>query len=153
MSLKHKTLGELFDACAQLTKPADKVALLQANNGTGLQYFLRLAFSDVVWTLPDGLPPYKPDKAPFGYTPSHLLRELRVLYLFLEDPDAPSKIDQHRREQLFQQLLERLHTSEVAVLASLKDKTFTKTYKVTRAIVNTAFPTLLDQPLRVRLIR
>lgn len=153
MTPKYKTLGELFTATAALTKPADKVELLRANGSHGLVFFLRLAFSDVKWAVPSGLPPFKADRAPYGHSPSHLLRELRLLYLFLDNPNEPSTLPQVRREQLFQQLLERLHPDEVSVLSAAKEGTFPEQFKITKSIVNKAFPGLLDSPVQYRITR
>lgn len=148
-----KTLGEIFDHLATLSKTADKTAWLRLHDTTNLRYFLGLAHSsDVKWTLPDGAPPYTPDKAPLGYSPSNLNRELRIMYLFIES-NEPNNLKPYRQEQLFQQLLERLHSSEVDLLLAVKDKKFGAKYKCTKAVVDAAFPGLLNNPFPVRLVR
>jgi len=58
-----------------------------------------------------------------------------------------------RREQLFQQLLERLHVDEVAIVLALKDGKFPSTYRCTKAVVNEAFPGLLEQQFDLRYFR
>ena len=78
------------------------------------------------------------------------MRELRILNLFVKG-GAP--VLPHRREQLFQQLLERLHGDEVANVMALKDGKFPSTYRCTKAVVNGAFPGLLDQPFDLRYFR
>lgn len=150
--MKKRTLGELFQHLATLSKQADKVACLREHDSTTLRYFLGLAHSGVEWLLPDGAPPFRPDMAPLGYSPSHLMRELRTVYLFVKGGGA-EQLNQLRREQLFQQMLERLHESEVQLLLAVKDKTFGTKYRCTKAVVNAAFPGLLDNPFPVRLLR
>lgn len=145
---KYRSIGEVFDAIKTLTKNADKVAVLQLNASPALGYVLHLAYHpDVKWLVPEGTPPYKKENAAMGLTPSILTKELRTLYLYLEG--ATTGINQMRREQLFIQLLERLHESEVELLIALKDKTFSKTYKCTKAVVDQAFPGLLQAAFRV----
>ena len=148
--MKARQLGEILTHQKTLTKTADKVEWLQKHYSTGLGYLLKLAHSDAEWDIPPGAPPFKPDIGPIGLTPSHLLRELRVLYLFVK---GGSPVSPHRREQLFQQLLERLHVDEVAIVLALKDGKFPSTYRCTKAVVNEAFPGLLDQKFELRYFR
>lgn len=150
--MKKRTLGELFEHLTTLSKQADKTACLREHDSTSLRYFLGLAHSGVEWILPDGAPPFTPDGAPLGYSPSNLMRELRTMYLFLKGGGA-DHLNQLRREQLFQQMLERLHSSEVQLLLSVKDKTFGTKYRCSKAVVNAAFPGLLDNPFPIRLLR
>jgi len=45
-----------------------------------------------------------------------------------------------KREQLFMQLLEGLHAEEGEIICLVKDKNLKKKYKLTRAVVEEAFP-------------
>ena len=148
--MKARQLGEILTHQKTLTKAADKVAWLQGHYSAGLGYLLKLAHSDVEWEMPPGAPPFKQDVGPIGLTPSHLLRELRILYLFIK---GGSPVLPRRREQLFQQLLERLHSDEVAIVLALKDGKFPSTYRCTKADVNEAFPGLLAQEFDLRYFR
>ena len=148
--MKARQLGEILTHQKPLTKTTDKVAWLQKHHSAGLTYLLALAHAEVEWDLPPGAPPFKQDSGPIGLTPSHLMRELRILYLFLK---GGSPVKSYRREQLFQQLLERLHSDEVAIVMALKEGKFPSTYRCTKAVVNGAFPGLLDQPFDLRYIK
>ena len=148
--MKARQLGEILTHQKTLTKTTDKVAWLQKHHSAGLTYLLALAHGEVEWDLPPGAPPFKQDSGPIGLTPSHLMRELRILYLFLK---GGSPVKSYRREQLFQQLLERLHSDEVAIVMALKEGKFPSTYRCTKAVVNGAFPGLLDQPFDLRYIK
>ena len=148
--MKARQLGEILTHQKTLTKTTDKVAWLQKHHSAGLTYLLALAHAEVEWDLPPGAPPFKQDSGPIGLTPSHLKRELRILYLFLK---GGSPVKSYRREQLFQQLLERLHSDEVAIVMALKDGKFPSTYRCTKAVVNGVFPGLLDQPFDLRYIK
>lgn len=146
--LHHRSIGETFDHLKTLTKTADKVALLQANASPALFFLLKLAFHpDVKWTVPEGAPPYRADIGAMGLNPSTLLKELRTLYLYLQGGN--DTLPQLRRERLFAQLLERLHKSEAELILAIKDKTFSKMYKCTKVVVETAFPGLLETPLTI----
>ena len=148
--MKARQLGEILTHQKTLTKTTDKVAWLQKHHSAGLTYLLALAHAEVEWDLPPGAPPFKQDSGPIGLTPSHLMRELRILYLFLK---GGSPVKSYRREQLFQQLLERLHSDEVAIVMALKEGKFPSTYRCTKAVVNGAFPGLLDKPFDLRYIK
>ena len=148
--MKARQLGEILTHQKTLTKTTDKVAWLQKHHSAGLTYLLALAHAVVESDLPPGAPPFKQDSGPIGLTPSYLMRELRILYLFLK---GGSPVKSYRREQLFQQLLERLHSDEVAIVMALKDGKFPSTYRCTKAVVNGAFPGLLDQPFDLRYIK
>lgn len=141
MMKKYKTFGELFAHIATLSKQNEKAEVLLAHNTAPLQYFLHLAMqTDIAWKLPEGAPPFTPDRAVVGYSPSHLFREMRSLYLFLDIPDV--HLTASRRESLFQQMLERLHPSEADLLIAVKDRTFMTTYKCPKAVITKAFPHL-----------
>lgn len=148
--MKARQLGEILTHQKKLIKTADKVAWLREHYSTGLGYLLKLAHSEVEWDLPPGAPPFKQDSGPIGLTPSHLMRELRVLYVFVK---GGSPVAARRREHLFQQLLERLHSDEVAIVLALKDGKFASTYRCTKAVVDEAFPGLLEQPFNLRYFR
>ena len=148
--MKARQLGEILTHQKTLTKTTDKVAWLQKHHSTGLTYLLAMAHAEVEWDLPPGAPPFNQDPGPIGLTPSHLMRELRILYLFVK---GGSPVLPRRREQLFQQLLERLHSDEVAIVMALKDGKFPSTYRCTKAVVNGAFPGLLDQPFDLKYFR
>ena len=45
-----------------------------------------------------------------------------------------------KREQLFLQLLEGLHPDEADIVCLVKDKNLTEKYKLTRPVVEEAFP-------------
>jgi hypothetical protein len=148
--MKARQLGEILAHQKTLNKFVDKVAWLRQHYSPGLGYLLKLAHSSHEWDLPPGAPPYKQDAGPIGLTPSHLLRELRVFYLFIK---GESEITGRRREQLFQQMLERLHGDEVAIVLSIKDGKFASTYRCSKTVVDEAFPGLLEQPFSSRFLR
>jgi hypothetical protein len=144
----QRTLGEILEKQQKLIKIPDKIQNLKENDSPALRYLLALAHSDIEWALPEGAPPFKPDPGPHGMTPSNLIKEMRTLYLYLKGGN--DNLNQLRREQLFQQLLERVHKTEAEVLIAIKDKKFVNKYRVPKSVVEEAFPGLLAQAVSVK---
>ena len=68
----------------------------------------------------------------------YLEREYQQLNLFYEG--GGKSLTQTRRENLFIQLLEGLHEEEAEVVCLAKDKALNKKYRITRAVIEEAFP-------------
>jgi hypothetical protein len=73
--------------------------------------------------LPEGAPPFTKSGAPAGVAPVQLTTNVKKLYIYTRADVLPI-----RREQLFLQLLEGLHESEVPILLSIKDQTMHELY-------------------------
>ena len=122
------------------TKP-QKVKLLQQYNTPALRSILIANFDEsIVSMLPVGEVPYIPNDAPEGTEHTVLEKEYRKLYLFFKG--GSSTLKQSRREELFIQMLEGLTQGEAEVLALIKDKKLGKRWKVTKACVEQAFPSI-----------
>jgi hypothetical protein len=145
------TLGEVFDQLRKLPTNDKKVAHLRQHAGPGVFYILKLAFNKPTWLLPDGCPPFKQDPGTPGLTPSHLMKELRTLYLFFDG--GHNGLTQLRREKLFQSMLERISAVENELILSVKDGSFDKTYKCSKKLVDDAFPGLLKTPFTTKFLR
>ena len=122
------------------TKP-QKVKILQQHNTPALRSILIANFDEsIVSMLPVGEVPYVPNDAPEGTEHTVLEKEYRKLYLFFKG--GSSTLKQSRREELFIQMLEGLTEGEAEVLALAKDKKLGKRWKVTKACVEAAFPSI-----------
>ena len=75
------------------------------------------------FSLPEGEPPFKPDQAPMGMSPSNFYQNIKKLYIFRR-----TDISDIRREQLFIQFLEGIHPSEAKVCIAIKDQNLTSMY-------------------------
>lgn len=75
------------------------------------------------FSLPPGEPPFTPDAAPLGMSPSNFYQQVKKLYIFTR-----KDISNVRREQLFIQFLEGLHPSEAKVCIAIKDQNLTSLY-------------------------
>ena len=67
-----------------------------------------------------------------------MLKEHRNLFRFVKGGD--NSLKQMRREQLFIQMLEGLHAEEAELICLVKDKSLQDKYRVTKAVVEEAFP-------------
>lgn len=99
---------------------------------------LRLVFQyafipEKKFDLPEGDPPFKPDTAPIGMTPTNFIQEIRRWYIFTKEKVLPKA----RKEHLFIQLLESVHPSEAKLLLAVKDQKLPSLYKnVTADVVS-----------------
>jgi len=121
-----------------------KIALLKEHNSLALRNVLRGSFDDsLVFNLPEGVPPYRADDAPEGYTRSTLQHASKnFAYLIKDGPgkDLPS----YKRERMFVEILEGVHPKEAEIVLAMKDKKLTKLYKtITKKLVEEAFPGLI----------
>jgi len=84
--------------------------------------------------------PYRKNEAPKGTEHTLLEKESKKLYRFFRGGDdtlKPLKV-----ESMFIQLLEGLHESEAEVLIKAINKTLHKRYRITKAAVQEAFPSI-----------
>ena len=133
-------MNEVLQKVSNAKTKAQKIKLLNDFNSPALRALLIANFDEsVISMLPDGDVPYKPNDAPEETEHTKLIQEYRKLYLFFK---GGANISQARRETLFIQLLEGLHSKEAEVLALVKDKKIGKRWKITRQCVEEAFPNI-----------
>ncbi len=134
-------ISEVLQKVHSAKTKAQKVKILQDNNTNALRSILIANFDEsIVSMLPEGTVPYEKNDAPVGTEHTLLEQEYRKLYLFFKG--GSSSLKQSQRENLFIQMLEGLSEEEAELLILVKDKALNKKYRVTRACVETAFPTI-----------
>ena len=150
MTETHPELGEsrlpsnplLSEVLAKVSKQrtkAKKIQVLKENESLHLKAVLIWNFDDtVVSVLPEGEVPYDKNEAPAGTEHTYLAHEWKVLYNFVKGGN--DFLRPVKREQLFIQLLEGLHPDEADIICLVKDKNLTEKYKLTRPVVEEAFP-------------
>ena len=122
------------------TKP-QKIQILQEFNTPALRSILIANYDEsIISMLPEGEVPFEVNDAPKGTDHTVLEKEFRRLYLFFKGGNSGLK--QTQRENLFIQMLEGLCEEEAQLLILVKDKGLQKKYKITRACVEQAFPTI-----------
>ena len=133
-------ISEVLQKAHSAKTKAQKVKILQDNNTNALRSILIANFDESIHSLlPEGEVPYQKNDAPLGTEHTVLEQEYRKLYLFFK---GGSTIKQSQRENLFIQMLEGLSVEEAELLILVKDKALNKKYRVTRACVENAFPSI-----------
>tara|TARA_R100001463_G_scaffold56891_1_gene109062 strand:- start:282 stop:767 length:486 start_codon:yes stop_codon:yes gene_type:complete len=132
-------LSEVLAKVSKQRTKAKKIQVLKENESLHLKSVLIWNFDDsVVSILPEGPVPFDKNEAPAGTEHTYLAHEHKVLYNFIKGGNDFLK--PVKREQLFLQLLEGLHSDEAEVICLMKDKKLTDKYKITKAVVTEAFP-------------
>jgi len=92
----------------------------------------------IVWALPEGEVPFRPNDAPEGTEHSNLSYEARKLYHYIQGGNPI--LTQSKRESMFVALLESLHPDEADILVAAKDKMLHQKYKgLSKNVVMEAF--------------
>ena len=134
--LMHEVLQKVSNAKTK----KEKINLLQEYNTNALRMLLIINFDDsVVSLLPPGNVPYTPNEAPEGTEHTILEKEARLLHHFFK---GGSNVSQVKRENMFVQMLEGLNKGEAEALIKAKDKQIGKRWKITKAAVTEAFPSI-----------
>ena len=134
--LMHEVLQKVSNAKTK----KEKIALLKQLNSSALRMLLIINFDEsVVSLLPPGAVPYTPNDAPEGTEHTQLEKEARLLHHFFK---GGSNVSQSKRESMFIQMLEGLSAGEADVLIKAKDKQIGKRWKITKACVSEAFPSI-----------
>lgn len=132
-------ISEILDLVSKQRSNDKKVEVLKKYRTDALTAILIWNFDEsVISMLPEGEVPYTPNEAPAGTEHTVLEKEARKLYYFIKGGDET--INQLRRETMFVQMLEGLHSSEAEVLVLVKDKKLQDKYRITKAVVQEAFP-------------
>ena len=133
-------MNEVLQKVSNAKTKKEKIKLLQEMNTQALRMLLIINFDDsVVSLLPPGDVPYTPNEAPAGTEHTVLEKEARILHHFFK---GGSNIKQVKREQMFVQMLEGLSSGEAEALVLAKDKKIGKRWKITKAAVSEAFPSI-----------
>ena len=139
LPLAELLLSEVFQKVSNAKTKAEKIKLLQRYNSQALRTCLIWNFDDSIYSnVPEGDVPYTPNDAPIGTDHTRLWNEYKGLYRFVKG--GADKLQRTRRENLFIQLLENLHPDEAEIVVLIKDGGLQNKYRVTRAVVEEAFP-------------
>lgn len=147
-------LSEVLQRVSNAKTKTEKVGILQEYKSQALTKILLCNFAkSISFVFPSGKTPYTQNEVPKGIDHQMLIREHRLLEKFIvkdvngvkvfgcSGSPRPS-IKQLKKESLWIQLLEALHTDEADMLDLVKDKKLSERYKITRQNVIEAFPEL-----------
>ena len=134
--LMHEVLQKVSNAKTK----KEKIKLMQEYNTNALRMLFIINFDEsVVSLLPPGDVPFTPNEAPDGTEHTLLEKEARLLHHFFK---GGSNVSQSKRESMFIQMLEGLSAGEAEALVLAKDKKIGKRWKITKAAVTEAFPSI-----------
>jgi hypothetical protein len=112
-------LAEFLEKVGRLKRTQEKIDALAANDSLPLRIILQACYDpNVVWMLPPGVPPYKPNDL---VDQEHILiKETEKLRYYIKGfyDDLP----QLKRETMFVQLLENIAPKDAELLCTIKDK-------------------------------
>lgn len=129
-------IAEILKRASNIEDETARIHWLRQNYNPTLQMILQYAYDPrVVWQLPEGAPPYRPNELVDQH--HRLYTEARKLYLFIEGGNPNLK--PLRREQLFIELLEVVDPEDAKLLLAVKDKTIPYP-GITKELINKAFP-------------
>jgi hypothetical protein len=150
-----KTLiTEVLQRVSNAKTKTEKVKILQEYKSPALTKILLCNFAkSIAFVFPSGKTPYQPLDRPKGVQHQMLFSEQRMLDKFITKTvggvtyygcsgGTKPRIQQLKKEQMWIQMLEGLHSEEAELLDLLKDKKITSRYKITRQNVIDAFPEL-----------
>ena len=141
MAVKTYTplLSEVLDKVHKAKTKAQKISILKENDSDALRMIIKSSFDPrIIWALPEGAVPYKPNEAPEGTEHTLLSQESKRLYHFIQGADNVTPRAQ--KENMYIQMLEGLHESEAEILVYAKDKKLHQKVKgLSHEVVKTAF--------------
>ena len=112
-------LAEFLEKVGKLKRTQEKIDALAANDSLPLRIILQACYDpNVVWMLPPGAPPYKPNDL---VDQEHILiKDVEKLKYYIRGfyDDLP----QLKRETMFVQLLENIAPKDAEMLCQIKDK-------------------------------
>lgn len=121
-------LSEVLKKVHNAKTKEKKIELLKEYDCEQLRMIIKSSFDpNIEWVLPKGDVPYTPNEAEEGTEHTVLRKEARKLYRFIKGGD--DSLAGFKRENMFIQLLEGLHSSEAQLILDAKDKKLHQVYK------------------------
>jgi hypothetical protein len=133
---------EILQAVSSAKTKREKIELLQQYRNPALVSLLIWNFdNEVKSALPEGDVPYSPNESTVPDGVSRLSSSYKTFYNFVEGGNYD--LSRTRRESLFIELLESLHSDEAALLCLVKDKGIGKKYRITKNVVSEAYEDII----------
>ena len=129
--------SEILNEIRQAPTKEEKINLLKQNFNHALDLMFTFVYGPRKSPYENGVPQYKPDDSPYGYSYTTLNKECdRLCYFF--DTKYFIKNDKIRDTKI-KNILETLHFSEAALLENVFKKSL-ESYGITKELVFEAFP-------------
>ena len=134
-------ISEVLQKAHNAKTKAEKIKILQENNSQALRSLFIWNYDDsVISIIPEGEVPYTPNEAPKGTEHTLLEKEGKKLYYFFKG--GADNLPALKIESMFIALLEGLHADEAQVVISAINKSLHKKFRITKAVVEEAFPSI-----------
>ena len=134
-------ISEVLRKAHNAKTKAQKIKILQDNNTQTLRSIFIMNYDDsLVSRIPPGDVPYTPNEAPKGTEHTLLEKEGKKLYYFFKG--GADNLPALKIESMFIALLEGLHADEAQVVISAINKNLHKKFRITKAVVEEAFPSI-----------
>lgn len=113
------SVAEFLEKVGKLKKTQEKIDAIKANDSLVLRIILQATYDPkVVWDLPEGVPPYKPNDL---VDQEHILiKDCEKLRYFIKG--FHDNLNQLKRETMFVEFLERLDPKDAEMIVHIKDK-------------------------------
>lgn len=113
------SVAEFLEKVGKLKKTQEKIDAIKANDSLVLRIILQATYDPkVVWALPEGVPPYKPNDL---VDQEHILiKDCEKLRYFIKG--FHDNLNQLKRETMFVEFLERLDPKDAEMIVHIKDK-------------------------------
>lgn len=133
---------EILQAVSSAKTKREKIELLQQYRNPALVSLLIWNFdNEVKSALPEGDVPYSSNESTVPDGVSRLSSSYKTFYNFVEGGNYD--LSRTRRESLFIELLESLHSDEAELLCLVKDKGIGKKYRITKNVVSEAYEDII----------
>ena len=132
-------IHEILTHVSKQRSAAKKIDALKEYRNDALTAILIWNFDEtIISMLPDGEVPFNKNEVPVGTDHTSLRKEWKNMYHFVKGGN--DSLSKTRRETMFIQMLEGLHPDEADLVCLIKDKDLTTKYKISKQVVEQAFP-------------
>lgn len=138
-----KNIPEILNEVGNIKSYKDRVTALrrEAKNNPVILKCLKFCYrSDIVWDLPEGIPPYRKLDVPDNWGYNRLPSEARKFQYFVTGNGLKSV----KREQMFIEILEAVSPDEAELLIQIKDGDI-KIKNITKKLAIEAFPETFEK--------
>jgi hypothetical protein len=137
----NQLVSEIIQRVSNAKTRDEKIQILRHYDSPALRAVLIWNFEDgVVSDLPEGEVPYTANDSPIGVEHTKLDHEWKKFNHFVKGVTNTTRM---KKEIMFIQLLEGLHSSEAEIACLMKDKQIHKKFKLTKVVVQDAFPDIV----------
>lgn len=106
----------------------DRVRAISLGNSILMRFIAwGVGYEEGPSNLPEGPPPLKDEGLPDGMADATIASEFRRLLTLLPEGSAKN-VKQHRREEIFLEVCQGVHSKEAALIVAVKDKTLLDIY-------------------------